>query len=164
MPRSITIMACPLWLCRHSVLLRRLRFLRRFHPPYHTSPCHRAFVLPLPLPRCLIYKQLPKYSNCGFGQKYRQDQSQLCKTMISQITLLLLCRPTHTLKHTPYVSQAKQSIPPLVSQWLHKLCSQGHQHVDFTVQGHDCLMLCVKDESTTRLGLNACRLDPALPN
>ena len=132
--------------------------------PYPTSPCHRAFVLPLPLPRCLIYKQLPKYSKIAVLVK-STDSHTFANHDFTNSSIASLQTDTHPHDiNWSCVSQAKQSIPSLVSQWLHNLCSQGHQHVDFTVQGHDCLMLCVKDESTTRLGLNACRLDPGLAN
>ena len=138
-------------------------------PPYHTSPCHRAFVLPLPLPRCLIYKQLPKYSKIAVLVKSTDRISHTFAnhdfTNSSIASLQTGCRPTHTL----IISTGHVCLKPSKASllWFHSGCTTYAPRaisVDFTVQGHDCLMLCVKDEPTTRLGLNACRLDPALPN
>ena len=94
-----TFMAYCLWLCRPSVLLRRLRFLRRPHPPY---PCHHPFVLPLPLPGCLIY-ELPTYSESKIAVLVKSTDrishtiAELDFTNHSIAFLQTSCRQTHTL-------------------------------------------------------------------
>ena len=88
--------------CRHSVLLRRLRFLRRFHPPYPT------IAPPAIVPLSCLFHSLGAWSisSCQstrklrFWSKVQTGSVTALQTMISRITLLLLCRPAAD-QHTP---------------------------------------------------------------
>ena len=96
-----TFMACCLWLCRPSVLLRRLRFLRRPHPPYQPYLPFPSSLC-LPLPGCLIY-ELPTYSESKIAVLVKSTDrishtiAELDFTNHSIAFLQTSCRQTHTL-------------------------------------------------------------------
>ena len=113
-------------------------------------PCHRAFVLPLPLPACLIYK-LPTYSSSKIAVLVKSTDRISHHTITehdftnrSLDSLQTCCRQTHTLMIPTGHVCLKASKASLL--WFHIGCTTCVPRAiimwvrlyNLTVQGHDC--------------------------
>ena len=129
-------------------------------PPTIPPPCHHPFVLPLPLPACLIYK-LQTYSGSKIAVLVKSTDrishtiTEHDFTNHSIDSLQSCCRQTHTLMMPTGHVCLKASKASFL--WFHIGCTTSAplalimwvRLYDFTVQGHDCeyfnvcLLLCV---------------------